>query len=199
MKTSVAEKVADAFSLTHISIQSLLANFIVENPGEEDAIEVRKKLASGLNPPDEITNALLATRLACKDAKDLGVAIVDYPRTEGQLAFLKNTLLIEPTIVIMLECSDNFIMTEQRFVDPVTGQHLTLQLAKTSGDLGLIHRISQLSEETKEFAVNSIEKWELTRRTLLKHFEQKTVSLWIEDKSEHQIIEQLSHILRKKV
>ena len=43
MKTSVAEKVADAFSLTHISIQSLLANFIVENPGEEDAIEVRKR------------------------------------------------------------------------------------------------------------------------------------------------------------
>lgn len=194
----MSEKLAEEFKFTHVSIQSLLTDFIAENPGDEEAIEVRRKLVSGQNAPDEIANGLLAARLARKDAKDLGVVLVDFPQTDAQLQFMKTGLQVEPSVVFMLECSDSFVLAEHVYVDPLTGKSLTIDQAKASGDHGLLQRITQLARENSEALQKSIERWELTRRNLVKHFEHQTVSINIENRTEKQIIEQLTHILRKK-
>lgn len=189
---------AEEFKLTHVSIQSLLNDFVSENHGDEDAIEIRQKLLAGLNPSDDITNALLAARLARKDAKDLGVIIDGYPSTEAQVQYLTQTLEIEPTVVFMLECSDSFVFSEQAFVDPVTGVTTTLEAARAGNDHSLLLRINQLAQEGREAMQNSIERWELSRRTLLKHFEHMAITVSLEGRTEHQIIEHITQILRKK-
>lgn len=198
MKTSVGEKLAEEFRLTHVSVQSLLADYLAENSGEEDAAEIRRRLAAGQQPPDDITSALLAARLSRKDAKELGMVLDGYPCNEHQVAYLRNSLALEPTTVFLLDCSDSFVFAEQRFVDPVSGRSLTLEAARASGDHALEHRISRAAEENREALQNHIERWELTRRTLVKHFEHQTVSVSIEDKSEQQIFEEMAHIMRKK-
>jgi adenylate kinase family enzyme len=197
-KTNVGKTIADEFKLTHVSIQSILNNFVSENHGDEDAIEIRQKLLAGHSPSDEITNALVAARLARKDANDLGVIIDGYPSTEAQVQYLRQTLGIEPNVVFMLECSDNFVFSEQSFVDPVTGVTTTLEGARASGDHALLLRINQLAEEGREAMQNNIERWELCRRNLLKHFEHKAISVSLEGRTEHQILEHITQILRKK-
>ena len=197
LKTRVSKKIAETFELTHISVQSLFNDYISENPGEEDALEIKKKLEVGQNPSDDITNALLAVRLATHDAKDLGICIDGYPENEAQINFLRSNLVIEPTFIFMLECSDNFVMKEQNLVDPISGKTLTIDQIKGSNDSALIYRMNQIISERKESLENIIDRWELTRRAIVKNFDDKAISIDVEHLSENQVIEKLNQILRK--
>ena len=197
LKSRVSQRIADSFKITHLSLQSLLIDYIAENPGDEDALEIKRKLMSGLSPSDSIVNALVGVRMSKKDVRDLGLCIDTYPNTEAQVDYMRSSLQIEPTFIFMLECSDNFIFKEQLLVDSLTGKSVTLEQARASNDPGLLNRISELARESKESLQNSIETWDLTRRTLFKHFENKVISINIENISENQVIEKLNHTLRK--
>ena len=184
LKSRVSQRIADSFKITHLSLQSLLIDYIAENPGDEDALEIKRKLMSGLSPPDSIVNALVGVRMSKKDVRDLGLCIDTYPNTEAQVDYMRSSLQIEPTFIFMLECSDNFIFKEQLLVDSLTGKSVTLEQARASNDPGLLNRISELARESKESLQNSIETWDLTRRTLFKHFENKVISINIENRRE---------------
>jgi adenylate kinase family enzyme len=182
--------------LTHISMHSLLKDFLFENPGEEDALAIKKSLMNGENSPDNITNALLALRATRKDARELGACIDGYPMTEGQVSYLRDTLKTEPSLVILLECSDNFVTDMAEYVDPISGNTYTLEQAKTSNDSVLYSRIRQMYEEELETLHSCIENWELTKRALIKAYEQKVVSIDLEKQPESHIVQKIEFMLR---
>lgn len=185
--------------MTHVNSQSLVADFVAENPGDEDAVELKRRMLAGQQVPDNLANALIAARLARKDANELGTVIDGFPATEGQLAYFSQTLNLTPAVVFMLECSDSHVLGQQQFVDPLTGVALTLDQAKATDDHALLHRISLQAQEIENAIQNNLEHWELTRRSLVKHFDTKTISVQIENKTENQILEHLAQILRKKI
>lgn len=192
----MSKKIADIFKLTHISMNSLLNGYVAENPGEEESLAIKRALSSGELPEDQIMNALFSARASRKDAKELGMCVDGYPLTETQVAFLRETLGVEPSLVIMLECSDNFVISNAEYVDSLTGKSLTLEEAKTTQDPQLVKRIGQQVNENEEPLYASLEKWEMAKRTLSKAFEQKVVSFDIEKSSESQVIESIEFLLR---
>lgn len=192
----VSKKISEIFKLTHISLISLLNSYVAENPGEEDSLMIKRALSSGEYPADDIVNSLFAVRQMRMDAKELGTCIDGYPQTEEQVAFLRDTLRVEPALVILLECSDNYVLNKTEYVDNLTGKTLTLEEAKATQDPLLVSRINQLINESEEPLYASLEKWELTKRTLTKAFEQKVISFDVEKSSESQIIENIEFILR---
>lgn len=177
-------------------MNSLLNGYVAENPGEEESLAIKRALSSGELPEDQIMNALFSARASRKDAKELGMCVDGYPLTETQVAFLRETLGVEPSLVIMLECSDNFVISNAEYVDSLTGKSLTFEEAKTTQDPQLVKRIGQQVNENEEPLYASLEKWEMAKRTLSKAFEQKVVSFDIEKSSESQVIESIEFLLR---
>lgn len=177
-------------------MQSLINDYISDNPGGDDTIEIKQAINRGARVRDDIANSLFSLRINRKDAKELGACIEGYPKTEAQIQFMRNTLKIEPTFIFILECSDNYSFERYRVFDSITANHYSIQEVKNSGDVPLLGRIQQLANERKPVLSKRIEGWDITRRGLLKYYESKTMNINIEKYTESQVFEKITFILR---
>ena len=193
----MSEKIADIFKLTHISMQCLLNDYMSNNPGGEDTIHMKKRFNSGMLVSDEIVNSLFALRVTRRDAKELGACIDGYPKTEGQMNYLKNTLKIDPTFVIVLECPEHLITERNRIVDTQTGQKYSLQMVRESDDFELKNRIQQVANESTQVMQKRIANWDNTRKLLHRFYDKKVVTINVEKMTEEETVEKIVFLLSK--
>lgn len=196
-RSRVSKLIAEKFRLRHISMQCLLNDFIAENPGADETLDIKRCAAEGTRVRDELVNALFGVRMRKHDAKELGACIDGYPKTEGQVNFMKNSLRVEPNYVFVLECSEDKLTERNRIFDVKTSKKYNLEEAKQAGDYALAHRVSQALEDSSQAFKNRVENWELTKRDISKGFEGKIITLQIEQQTEEQIVERIEFIVRK--
>lgn len=196
-RSRVTHRISDIFKLTHISMQSLLNDYVSDNAGSEEALDIKRNFESGGQTKDEIVNALFASRFVRKDAKNLGTCLDGFPKTESQANYFKNTLKAEPNFVFILHLNDQQIYQRNHILDPVTGKKYLLSEAQSSGDYGLLNRINNIARENEDVLQKRIDHWELAQRTLNKYYEQKIHKLDASKYSENQIVEMISHTIRK--
>ena len=154
-------------------------------------------MQEGTRIRDDIVNSLFALRVKKRDSTELGACIDGYPKSDSQIGYLRNTLRIEPTFVFVLECSERLLMDRQKILDLPTGKKYTLLQAKESGDYKLLSRLTQIANESKQALHNRIENWDMTKRSLLKTFESKVVTINIEGLDEAQIVDKVIFMIGK--
>ena len=126
-------------------MQSMLNDFVAQNPGSEEALAIKTCMQEGTRIRDDIFNSLFAMRVMKRDSTELGACIDGFPKSDGQIAYLRHTLKIEPTFIFMLECSERLLMDRQQILDLQTGKKYTLPQAKETGDYKLLSRVSQIA------------------------------------------------------
>jgi len=174
-----------------------LNDFIVENPGADETMEIKRCLAEGTRVRDDLVNALFGLRIRKQDARELGACIDGFPKSEGQVNFMKNTLRMEPNYVFVLECSEESLTERNRVFDSKISKKYSLEEAKKTGDYALAHRVTQALEESSEAFKRRVESWEMTKRDISKGFEGKIVTLHIENQTEDQVVEKIEFMVRK--
>jgi adenylate kinase family enzyme len=178
-------------------MQCLLNDYIAENPGADETMEIKRCFADGTRVRDDLVNALFGVRIRRHDTRELGACIDGFPKTEGQVNFMKNTLRIEPNYVFVLECSEESLAERNRIFDVKTSKKYSIEEARQTGDYALTHRITQAIEDSAQAFKNRVDSWETTKRDIFKGFEGKIVTIHIEKQTEQQIVEKIEFIVRK--
>lgn len=188
---------AAAFKLCHVSVQALLTEFVAENAGSEQAIEIKRCCEAGDQVRDDLVNGLFALRFNRRDARELGTCLDGYPKTDAQAFFFRQTLKADVNFVFALQLADHLVFERHHFVDPVSGKKCRLADAKDSGDYGLLNRITQAAEDSHELLQKRIDHWELTSRSLNKYFEAKVHKIDAAQLTEDQIVERILFTVKK--
>lgn len=188
---------ATALKLCHVSVQALLMEYVAENAGSDQAIEIKRCCEAGDQVRDELVNGLFAVRFNRRDARELGACIDGYPKSDAQAHFFRQTLKADASFVFALQLEDHCVFQRHHFVDPVSGKKYRLEDAKHSGDYGLLNRITQAAQDSHELLQKRIDHWELTSRTLNKYFEQKVHRLDAAQLTEDQLVERILFTVKK--
>jgi adenylate kinase len=101
-KGTQAKLIAEKYKVPHISTGDIFREIRVQNTGLGE--KIKKLIDNGNLVPDEITNQIIAERLAKPDCKK-GFILDGYPRNLGQAEFLEQKHPVKK--VILFEVSEN--------------------------------------------------------------------------------------------
>lgn len=197
-RSKISKMIAESLKMVHVSVQCLLNDFVYENPGHEDTIQISNCFEEGKHVDDNLVNALFGKRINRVDARELGACIDGFPKNDAQIQFLKNKLKIEPTYIFLLESSETIIPEKSRIFDPLTGKKYLLSEAQQLGDYNLLNRITDLANEKHEVLQKRLDNWHLTRRVLEKHFGSKIIKIDTQKFTDEQVVEKISFYLNHK-
>ena len=150
-KGTTSQILQEAFGLVHLSMGDMLRAHVQDN--DEIGRRIAPVLAAGEFVPDQLTNEIIARRLASEDAAGHGFLIDGYPRTVDQAEFLLSVTSLSGLIYVDLDDDAIIKRLANRRVCPQCGRtyHLDTNPPQHAGVCDLDdHELLQRDDDKPE-------------------------------------------------